>query len=146
MTIPEIVTTMLGASGVGKTTLLTSIYEQFSNINQEVNFEFHPDSATEEILQKNLKDLKSMADEITAREGTRGIAGTAAVAGPDSLPEFIFYLCKKRASVVQIDFSRLSRKLRFIKQSRRQRISEKTAQGICGCHCFYRYSSDDRTS
>ncbi|GGA33803.1 hypothetical protein [Okeania sp. KiyG1] len=44
MAIPEIVTTMLGASGVGKTTLLTSIYEQFSKI-KEVNFEFKPDSA-----------------------------------------------------------------------------------------------------
>lgn len=91
----EIVTTMLGATGVGKTTLLSSIYEQFNKINQEVNFEFIPDSATEEILQKNLEELKSMGDEITAKEGARGITGTSAVAGPDSLPKFTFDLCKK---------------------------------------------------
>ncbi|MDY6804208.1 MAG: hypothetical protein SXA11_10430 [Cyanobacteriota bacterium] len=91
----EIVTTMLGASGVGKTTLLTSIYEEFKKIDKEVNFKFLPDSATDEILQKNLEELKSMGDEITAKEGARGIAGTAAVAGPDSLPKFIFDLCKK---------------------------------------------------
>ena len=54
----EVVTTMLGATGVGKTTLLTSIYEQFKQINKEVNFDFVPDSTTEEILQKNLEELK----------------------------------------------------------------------------------------
>lgn len=91
----EIVTTMLGAPGVGKTTLLTSIYEEFKKMERGLNFEFLPDSATEEILQKNLKELQSMGDEITAKEGARGIAGTAAVAGPDSLPKFGFDLCKK---------------------------------------------------
>jgi hypothetical protein len=91
----EVVTTMLGATGVGKTTLLTSIYEQFKQINKEVNFEFAPDSTTEEILQQNLEELKSMGDEITAKEGARGIAGTSAVAGPDSLPKYSFDLRKK---------------------------------------------------
>jgi hypothetical protein len=80
---------------VGKTTLLTSIYEEFKKINHEVNFEFLPESDTEEILQKNLAELQSMGDEITAKEGARGIAGTAAVAGPDSLPKFIFNLSTK---------------------------------------------------
>jgi len=91
----EIVTTMLGASGVGKTTLLTSIYEEFKKINQEVQFEFLPESDTEEILQKNLAELQSMGSEIIAKEGARGIAGTSAVAGPDSLPKFTFNLAKK---------------------------------------------------
>ena len=91
----EIVTTMLGASGVGKTTLLTSIYEDLKKINQEVNFEFAPESDTEEILQQNLIELQSMGDQVTATEGSRGIAGTAAVAGPDSLPKFTFNLSKK---------------------------------------------------
>ena len=93
----EVVTTMLGATGVGKTTLLTSIYEQFKQINKEVNFEFAPDSTTEEILQQNLEELKSMGDEITAKEGARGIAGTSAVAGPDSLPKYTFDLRKKNS-------------------------------------------------
>ncbi|NEP83478.1 MAG: hypothetical protein F6K17_31990 [Okeania sp. SIO3C4] len=101
--MPEIVTTMLGASGVGKTTLLTSIYEQFSKI-QEVNFEFKPDSATEEILQKNLQDLQSMGDEIIATEGTGGIAGTSAIAGPESLPEFAFYLSKTERQLLKLSF------------------------------------------
>ncbi|NEP43966.1 MAG: hypothetical protein F6K35_33995 [Okeania sp. SIO2H7] len=91
----EVVTTMLGATGVGKTTLLASIYEQFKQINKEVNFEFLPDSETEKRLQENLEELKSMGDEITAKEGAGGIRGTSAVAGPDSLPKFTFDLCKK---------------------------------------------------
>ena len=91
----EITTTMLGASGVGKTTLLTSINEEFKTINQEVKFKLLPESDTEEILQKNLAELKSMGDQITSKEGSRGIAGTRAVAGPDSLPKFIFNLSKQ---------------------------------------------------
>lgn len=104
----EIVTTMLGASGVGKTTLLTSIYEEFRKINQEVNFQFFPDSDTEEILQKNLVELQSMGDQITAKEGARGIAGTAAVAGPDSLPKFIFELCKKNSGKKETELLKLA--------------------------------------
>lgn len=102
--MPEIVTTMLGASGVGKTTLLTSMYEQFSKINEQLNFEFKPDSTTEEILQKNLLDLQSMGDEIIAKEGAGGIAGTSAVAGPESLPEFAFYLSKKERQLLKLSF------------------------------------------
>ena len=103
MAMPEIVTTMLGASGVGKTTLLTSIYEQFSKI-KEVNFEFTPDSATEEILQKNLRDLQSMGEQIIAKEGAGGVAGTSAVAGPESLPEFAFYLSEKERQLLKLSF------------------------------------------
>jgi len=104
MAMAEIVTTMLGASGVGKTTLLTSIYEQFSKINEQLNFEFKPDSTTEEILQKNLRDLQNMGDEIIAKEGSGGIAGTSAVAGPESLPEFAFYLSKKERQLLKLSF------------------------------------------
>ena len=104
MAMAEIVTTMLGASGVGKTTLLTSIYEQFSKINEQLNFEFKPDSTTEEILQQNLRDLQSMGDEIIAKEGSGGIAGTSAVAGPESLPEFAFYLSKKERQLLKLSF------------------------------------------
>ena len=103
MAMPEIVTTMLGASGVGKTTLLTSIYEQFSKI-KEVNFEFTPDPDTEEILQKNLRDLQSMEDKVIAKEGERGIEGTSAVAGPESLPEFAFYLSKRERQLLKLSF------------------------------------------
>ena len=86
----EIITTMLGASGVGKTTLLTSMYEQLEEISQEVNLKLEADTETEGLLNENLEKLKSLADELKAEERKKGISGTSAPAGPESLPKFTF--------------------------------------------------------
>ena len=86
----EITTTMLGASGVGKTTLLTSMYEQLEKISKEVKLKLEPDKETKAILDENSAKLKSMADELKAEERKKGISGTSAPAGPESLPKFTF--------------------------------------------------------
>jgi hypothetical protein len=91
----ELEIAMLGASGVGKTTLLTSIYEQMEMIGEEVNLKLTPDPQTQETLEENLTRLKSLEEEMKADPITSGILGTSALAGPDSLPKFTFNLGRK---------------------------------------------------
>ena len=89
----ELQIAMLGASGVGKTTLLTSMYEQFEETTREVNIQLKPANPyTEQTLQKYLKQLRSLAETFEAKEGLRG---TAATAGPNSIKPFNFTIGKK---------------------------------------------------
>lgn len=89
----ELKITMLGPSGVGKTTLLTSMYEQFESTSLEANIQLIPDPETKGILEQYLHDLKSLAKEFRADERKKkGIQGTGAIAGPESLPSYIFDL------------------------------------------------------
>ncbi|OAB57879.1 hypothetical protein AY600_14465 [Phormidium willei BDU 130791] len=65
--------TMLGPSGVGKTSMLAAMYDQFDAISQELQLQ--ADKETESILYERLQNLKSMVgDSIKPEEG---IAGTA---------------------------------------------------------------------
>lgn len=65
--------TMLGPSGVGKTSMLAAMYDQFDTISQDLQLQ--ADQETESILDKRLQDLKSMVgDSIKSEEG---LAGTA---------------------------------------------------------------------
>jgi hypothetical protein len=86
--------TMLGPSGVGKTTLLTAMYEQFESNIGLTDLELTPDDESSAILQDRLVELKSMLDVFEARD-RRGIMGTEAPAGPDSLRSFVFSIGKK---------------------------------------------------
>lgn len=62
--------TMLGSSGVGKTSLLAAIYDQFDKIIGQTNLELIPDGDTRNQLDKRLKDLKSLAgNSIRVRGG-----------------------------------------------------------------------------
>ncbi|MEQ8757069.1 MAG: hypothetical protein RID09_26580 [Coleofasciculus sp. G1-WW12-02] len=88
----ELNITMLGASGVGKTTLLTSMYEQFEATSRQANLQLKPDIETAAILERYLAQLKSLTYEFKADERTKGIRGTLAVAGPESLPSYRFDL------------------------------------------------------
>ena len=88
----EIKITMLGASGVGKTTLLTSMYEQFDVTSRQANLQLIPDIETAAMLTKYLEQLKSLTYEFKAEERKKGIKGTLAIAGPESLPAYIFNL------------------------------------------------------
>ncbi len=90
----ELKITMLGASGVGKTTLLTAMYEQFETNIGNTNLQLTPDDESAAILQDRLIELKSMVDVFEAR-GRVGIEGTEAMAGPESLRSFSFGLGRK---------------------------------------------------
>jgi Double-GTPase 2 len=90
----ELKITMLGPSGVGKTTLLAAIYEQFENNIGITNLQLTPDDESTAILQDRLVELKSLLDVFEAR-GRVGIQGTEAMAGPKSLRSFTFGLGKK---------------------------------------------------
>jgi hypothetical protein len=90
----ELQITMLGPTGVGKTTLLTAIYEQFESNVGLTNLQLTPDDDSVAILQDRLIELKSLLDVFEAR-GRMGIQGTEAVAGPESLRSFTFGLGKK---------------------------------------------------
>ncbi len=91
----ELQITMLGPRGVGKTTLLTALYEQFESNIGSTNLQLTPDDESSAILQDNLVDLKTLLDVFEAR-GRMGIQGTEAIAGPDSLRSFVFGLGKKK--------------------------------------------------
>jgi hypothetical protein len=90
----ELQITMLGPSGVGKTTLLTAIYEQFESNIGLTNLQLTPDDESAAILQDRLVELKSLLDVFEAR-GRIGVQGTEAIAGPESLRSFLFDLGKK---------------------------------------------------
>jgi len=90
----ELQITMLGPSGVGKTTLLTAMYEQFEKNIGFTNLQLTPDEDSSAILQDRLVELKSLLDVFEAR-GRVGVQGTEAIAGPESLRSFKFGLGKK---------------------------------------------------
>jgi GTPase SAR1 family protein len=89
----EIKIAMLGATGVGKTSLLTAMYDQFENTIGQTNLQLIPDLKSNAILQEKLGELKSLVesqDEDNEFEATGGIkANTGAV------NSFIFDLGKK---------------------------------------------------
>lgn len=89
----ELKITMLGASGVGKTTLLTVMYEQFESCIDAVNLQLTPDNDTSAILQERLAELKSLLNQFTAK-GRVGIEGTEALAGPQSLQPYVLDIGK----------------------------------------------------
>ncbi|MGP1386590.1 MAG: TRAFAC clade GTPase domain-containing protein [Thainema sp.] len=88
----ELQITMLGPSGVGKTTLLTAMYEQFESNIGSVDLQLTPDEDSSAILQDTLIDLKSLLDSFEVKGG---VLSTEAPAGPDSLRSFTFGLGKK---------------------------------------------------
>ncbi|MGI0482966.1 hypothetical protein ACN4EE_19550 [Geminocystis sp. CENA526] len=55
--------TMLGHSGVGKTSLLCAMYDQFDQIIGKTNLQLTPDHDTKTILDQRLKQLKESAQQ-----------------------------------------------------------------------------------
>lgn len=98
----ELKITMLGPTGVGKTSLLTVMYEQFESTIGRTNLQITPDEESSAILQERLVELKSLLDNF---EATGGIQNTEAPAGPESLRSFGFGLGKKgKESSLQLHF------------------------------------------
>ena len=64
--------TMLGARGVGKTSLLSSLYERFEKINSQTNLTLSPNNYTSAKLGECLAQLKTLTQNfvITYGQGT----------------------------------------------------------------------------
>ncbi len=86
----ELKITMLGPRGVGKTTLLTAMYEQFEENIGKINLQLTPDEESSAILQERLIELKSLVDSPECMGGIQGTEGD-----PDDLRSFIFGLGQK---------------------------------------------------
>jgi len=84
----EINIAMLGARGVGKTSLLTAIYEQFPDTIGKTNLQLTPDLESSALLQENLGKLKSLLDDFEAKGG---------IENTEKERSFIFDLGKKGA-------------------------------------------------
>ena len=96
----ELKITMLGPSGVGKTSLLTAMYEQFESNIGKTNLQLTPDEESSAILQERLIELKTLLESF---ESTGGIEGTEGE--PEDLKFFVFGLGKKgEKPSVQIKF------------------------------------------
>ncbi|MDF5715157.1 MAG: hypothetical protein PUP93_15055 [Rhizonema sp. NSF051] len=68
----ELKIAMLGARGVGKTSLLTAMYEQFEETIGQTNLQLTPDLESSALLQERLGQLKSLLDHYEAKGGMDG--------------------------------------------------------------------------
>lgn len=84
----ELKIAMMGATGVGKTSLLTAVYEQFGKTIGQTDLQLTPDEESNAVLQDRLGELKGLLDDF---EATGGLDG-------DNEPRsYIFDLGKKGA-------------------------------------------------
>ena len=92
--------TMLGSTGVGKTSLLTAMYEQFANNIGTTDLLLTPDEESSGILQERLIELKSLLDDFEAKGGIGSTKGE-----PDNLRSFNFGLGRKgKSPSLQLNF------------------------------------------
>ncbi|MBD2294329.1 hypothetical protein H6G06_12740 [Anabaena sphaerica FACHB-251] len=63
----ELKITMLGPSGVGKTSLLTAMYEQFESNIGKTNLQLTPDLDSSALLQERLAELKTLPDSFETK-------------------------------------------------------------------------------
>lgn len=84
----ELKITLLGPSAVGKTSLLTSMYEQFKRISFQANLQLIPEAESHAILKKRLKELKSLTETFKVQPG-------AGISGSSEVRSFIFDLAEQ---------------------------------------------------
>ncbi|NET76470.1 hypothetical protein [Okeania sp. SIO1F9] len=82
----ELKIAMMGASGVGKTSLLTAMYEQFDKTIGLTDLQLTPDEESNADLQDRLGELKGLLDDFEA---------TAGLGGNNESKSYIFDLGKK---------------------------------------------------
>lgn len=80
--------TMLGPSGVGKTSLLTAMYEQFESNIGKTNLQLTPDLESAALLQERLAELKTLPDNFE----TKGW-----ISSTETYRSFIFEIGRKGA-------------------------------------------------
>jgi len=96
----ELKITMLGSTGVGKTSLLTAMYDQFANNIGKTDLLLTPDDESSDILQERLIELKGLLDNFESKGGIGATTGD-----PDNLRSFIFGLGRKgKSPSLQLNF------------------------------------------
>ncbi|GBF81486.1 hypothetical protein [Aphanothece sacrum] len=68
----EFKVTMLGHRGVGKTSILTAMYEQFDETFKDTNLQLTPDPESSALLQERVGQLKALLDDFEATGGLEG--------------------------------------------------------------------------
>ncbi len=92
----ELKIAMLGPRGVGKTSLLTAMYEQFETTIGRTNLQLTPDLESAAILQERLGELKGLLEnEDFEAKGDIEVKG--GIQGDETPRSFIFDLGKKGA-------------------------------------------------
>lgn len=74
----ELKITMLGPRAVGKTSLLTSMYEQFKDIGAQGNLQLIAEEESKARLEERLQELQGLAEKFKVQPGA-GIQGSAEV-------------------------------------------------------------------
>lgn len=82
----ELKIAMLGARGVGKTSLLTAMYQQFDSTIGKTGLQLIPDEESSAILQERLGELTAQVDDFEA---------TPEIEGTDKPQSFIFDIGQK---------------------------------------------------
>ena len=101
MAIPEYKITMLGPSGVGKTSLLTAMYEKFEDTAGKLQMTIKPASETQKQIQECLSNLKSL----TRRSNNIKIQPGEGIRGSITSFSFYFDLCiSGRPSSLRLHF------------------------------------------
>ncbi|MBD2000851.1 hypothetical protein H6G00_30330 [Leptolyngbya sp. FACHB-541] len=72
----EIKITMLGPSSVGKTSLLTAMYEQFKDVASGTRLQLTPVGDSGILLQDRLSELKNLPDTFTSIKAEGGISNS----------------------------------------------------------------------
>lgn len=92
----ELKIAMLGPNAVGKTSLLTAMYEQFESTIGQTNLQLTPDLESAAILQERLGELKALLDDFEPKGG---------IQSTENPRSFIFDLGKKgRKPSVRLHF------------------------------------------
>jgi hypothetical protein len=93
--MPDLKITMLGPRAVGKTTLLTAMYDRFEGTIGRTNLQLTPDDLSAALLAEKLDQLKRL---LVNPKVAGGIDATPKLEDPAQLPVFKFGLGKKASS------------------------------------------------
>lgn len=85
----ELKITMLGPTSVGKTSLLTAMYEQFKNVVGSTSLQVTAEGDNANLLHERLIELKSLPDTFKSVKAEGGIAGS------NEISNFTFSLRKR---------------------------------------------------
>ncbi len=104
---------MFGPRGVGKTSLLATMYGEFSNLIKEANLQINPNQASKVLLDQRLEDMRNLADEFELRPSpgtttTQRFTFEIGIRGQNPVMELVFidipggYLSENKEYAMQL--------------------------------------------